>query len=254
MEKKYKLAASEIQSLVPDLGFGFVSDKIAVDGHRVQCMVREEPDEEADSGWRFLGGGETEEYLEEPEHISLLDINTIANYDPEIIPFLMYPPGTQIERNSAGRLEVTSPGTEEPEIILLPPVVAGTVLVPQCWRFDISGRMFRRIDGGSLVLWRPGLTIWMDVYTANNQSIEERVNGILSIKSEKAADLQRRDEEDMVKLRYSLTETVADKELHGVYLFGFTAEEELHLAVYYTSEADRREIEKIWETLGVVKT
>jgi hypothetical protein len=254
MEKKYKLTASQIQSLVPDLGFGFVSDKIAVDGHRVQFMVREEPEKEADSGWRFLGGGETEEYLDEPEHISMLEINTVANYDPEIIPFLMYPPGTQIERNAAGRLEVTSPDTEEPEIILLPPVVAGTVLVPQRWRFDICGRMFRRIDGGSLVLWRPGLTLWMDVYTANNQGVEERVEGILSLKSEKAENLERRDEQGLVKMRYSLTETIADKELKGVYLFGFTEEEELHLAAYYTSENDRKEIETIWETLGMVKT
>lgn len=254
MEKKYKLAASEIQSLVPDLGFGFVSDKIVVDGQRVQYMVREEPEEEADSGWRFLGGGETDEYLDEPEHISILEINTVANYDPEIIPFLMYPPGTQIERNSSGRLEITSPDPEEPEIILLPPVVAGTVLVPQRWRFDIRGRMFRRIDGGSLVLWRPGLTLWLDVYTANHQTMDERIRGILSIKNEKATDLIRRDEEEMVKMRYSLTETVADKELHGVYVFGFTEEEELHLAAYYTSEADRKEIEIIWETLTLVKT
>lgn len=253
MEKNYKLAASEIQLLVPNVGFGFVSDKIAVEGKRVHYMLRQEPQDEEDSGWRFLGGGETDEYLDSPDHISAMEINTIANYDPEIIPFLTYPPGTEIARNAEGKLETIGPDAEEPDVILLPPVLKGTVRVPQCWRFDISEQMFRRIDGGSLVFWRPGLTLWMDLYTTPGQPIEERIGEILSIKNEAAADLERRDEPGLVKMRYSLTETVDGKELRGVYLFGFTEEEELHLAAYYDNEAELKEIDKIWETLGVVK-
>jgi len=103
------------------------------------------------------------------------------------------------------------------------------------------------------VFWRPGLTLWMDLYTTPGQPIEERIGEILSIKNEAAADLERRDEPGLVKMRYSLTETVEGKELRGVYLFGFTEEEELHLAAYYDNEADLKEIDKIWETLGAVK-
>jgi len=104
MKKKFYLHSDQIEPLVPDIGFAFATDVITVDGKRVDYMVRQQPDREGDSGWMFYGGGETQEYVDDPNNTSIFNVNTIANYDPEIIGFLTYPPGTEIERNNEGKV------------------------------------------------------------------------------------------------------------------------------------------------------
>ncbi len=51
-----------------------------------------------DSGWRFFAGDESEEYLADPANVEIYDVNTIANYDPEIVPFLDDPVPVELER------------------------------------------------------------------------------------------------------------------------------------------------------------
>ena len=70
---------------------------ITVEGCRVGYMYREESQLEDHSGWTFMSGRETQEYVDDPENAMLYDVNTIANYDPEIIPFLDAPMGSAFE-------------------------------------------------------------------------------------------------------------------------------------------------------------
>jgi hypothetical protein len=87
--KKFKLRADEIRALAPGRGACLATDRITVDGHEVGLMYRETLQNASDSGWRFFAGTETQEYLDQPDHTSIYDVNTIANYDPEIIPTWM---------------------------------------------------------------------------------------------------------------------------------------------------------------------
>ena len=66
-------------------------------------MYREEPDTEFDSGWRFLSGLETDAYVNDLGNVGLHDVNTIANYDPDVIPLLDAPPGSAFERDDDGQ-------------------------------------------------------------------------------------------------------------------------------------------------------
>ncbi len=61
-------------------------------------MYRQAPDNDPDSGWRFMSGFESQEYMDDPSHHEIYDVNTIANYDPEIIPMLDAPIGSTFER------------------------------------------------------------------------------------------------------------------------------------------------------------
>jgi hypothetical protein len=72
---------------------------ITVDGHKVGYMYREESDNDVDGGWRFMSGQEPQEYMDNPDKHGVYDVNTIANYDPEIIPYLNAPVGTAFERD-----------------------------------------------------------------------------------------------------------------------------------------------------------
>ena len=72
---------------------------ITVDGRRVGFMYREPPMDETDSGWRFTAGIETHDYMHDLSNHAAFDVNTIANYDPDIVPFLNAPVGTAFERS-----------------------------------------------------------------------------------------------------------------------------------------------------------
>ncbi|HWL06867.1 MAG TPA: DUF2185 domain-containing protein [Planctomicrobium sp.] len=88
----------ELRPLAVGKGFCFASNMITVDGYAVGVMYREEPEDEEDSGWRFLSGGEDQEYLDNPENGALYDLNAIANFDDDIVPFLDAPVGSAFER------------------------------------------------------------------------------------------------------------------------------------------------------------
>jgi hypothetical protein len=102
MGKRYRLGPDEIRPLATQRGACYASDHITVDGHPVGFMYREQPDNDFDSGWRFLSGLETDEYVNTTANIGLYDVNTIANYDPAVIPLLDAPPGSAFERDDDG--------------------------------------------------------------------------------------------------------------------------------------------------------
>jgi hypothetical protein len=250
MKKNFKITASEIKRMVPDLGGAFATDMITVAGKKVDYMVRQPPDREGDSGWVFYGGGETQEYLDDSDNTSIYAVNTIANYDPEIIPFLTYPPGTEIERNANGKLEVMTKDVEKPSVVLLQPIDAGRIAATGNWSFEVTSRMLRRLDEESLVIWKPEFTIWLNAYTSDGKPISERLSGILGIKSQDAYDLQQEEKDGLLKLRYRLKETTEGKEQDSAYIIGLTDSHEIHMSIYFDSDEHLPEIDRIWESLA----
>lgn len=97
--RNFKLAAADfVQLLGRPMGAGLATDHITVDGLVVGYMYREEPDGSIDSGWRFLSGLETQDYADVADNWAFYDLNTIANYDPAVIPYLEFEVGTELER------------------------------------------------------------------------------------------------------------------------------------------------------------
>lgn len=86
--KAYKLAASDIRELAPGRGGCYATDRILVDGEPVGFMYRETPDGDHDSGWRFVAGDESDDYMDDADNLGLYDVNILANYDPDIVPLL----------------------------------------------------------------------------------------------------------------------------------------------------------------------
>ncbi|MCH4152768.1 MAG: DUF2185 domain-containing protein [Sphingobium sp.] len=102
MQKHYKLSAEQIRPLVMGRGGAIASDRITVDGRPVGYMYRTAPHNNLDSGWAFLAGDEGDAYMNDSKNHAIYDVNTIANYDPEIIPLLDAPAGSAFIRTSAG--------------------------------------------------------------------------------------------------------------------------------------------------------
>lgn len=96
--KKIKIKSKDIQQLIPPMGYCMVTDRITVDGKKIGYMYRESPEDQADSGWRFFSGDESQDYINDPDNISILDVNTVANYDPSIIKHLRSAVGVELEK------------------------------------------------------------------------------------------------------------------------------------------------------------
>ncbi len=102
MSKVFKIKSEDI---VPGLASGLgclATDRITVDGCRVQYMYRDKQNNEMDSGWRFFAGDEDDEYMANNKNHEVYKLNTIANYDRDIIEFLGKPEGSEFERDDSG--------------------------------------------------------------------------------------------------------------------------------------------------------
>lgn len=100
--KKYKIPANEIRPVAMGYGMCIVPDTILVDGLPVRTMYRVMPERRQDSGWRFLSGTETPEYLADRRMQGLYDVNVVANYCPNIVQNLDSPPYSAYELTDDG--------------------------------------------------------------------------------------------------------------------------------------------------------
>lgn len=96
--KQFKLKADQIERLIDPIGAATATDMIVVEGKDIGYMYRDNPINDIDTGWRFFAGNESDEYIKNNDNTGFYDINTIANYDPSIIPCLNEPIGTAWER------------------------------------------------------------------------------------------------------------------------------------------------------------
>ncbi len=83
----------------------FATDHITVLNTGVGFCYREKPENEEfpDSCWRFFSGQETQEYVDDFRNTSVFDLNTIVNYDPELLTILDAPYGSAFGRGEDGK-------------------------------------------------------------------------------------------------------------------------------------------------------
>lgn len=99
-KKPFGLRPDQIKPIATGYGGCIATDMISCGGRKVAIMYREAPDNNVDSGWRFMSGFESDDYMDDPDNHAAYDVNTIANYDPDIVPFLGAPVGSTFERQN----------------------------------------------------------------------------------------------------------------------------------------------------------
>lgn len=107
-QKKFFLKSEDIKSLIKTDLFCIATDRIMVDGCKVGYMVHHEPreNEPQDSGWIFFEGTEDEAYMNDGSHLGLYSLNTVANYDSDIILHLEAPVGIALFRGNDDKFYV----------------------------------------------------------------------------------------------------------------------------------------------------
>ncbi len=70
-------------------------------------MYREQPDDgRPDIGWRFMAGNDNDEYMNDSNNHHVFAINTICNYDRDIIPYLRSEMGSAYIRVDNTKFEI----------------------------------------------------------------------------------------------------------------------------------------------------
>lgn len=107
-EKRFRLPADQIRPIATGRGACIATDLITVEGRKVGFMYREAPTHDTDSGWRFMAGDESQDYMDDPDNLAVYDVNTVVNHDPDVVPLLDAPIGSAYERaeGSGGFVEV----------------------------------------------------------------------------------------------------------------------------------------------------
>ncbi len=106
-EKRFAIPREELKELYQGDGPQgcIATDRIMVDGQSVGYCWRVTPDpgdEAWDSGWRFTAGDESGDRMGDPDRSGVYALNTVCNYDPDIIPLLDSEPGTAWSRGEDG--------------------------------------------------------------------------------------------------------------------------------------------------------
>ncbi|GAA4755166.1 hypothetical protein GCM10025783_30410 [Amnibacterium soli] len=104
-----------MRPLAPDVAC-FVTNRISAEGAAVGYMVRmpvEPGDRKGNSGWQFMAGDEDQAYIDDPDNSHIFSVNTIANHDPAVIPFLDRARGTAWGRKGNTFVEEPLPWSED---------------------------------------------------------------------------------------------------------------------------------------------
>lgn len=251
-KKAFRLKASQIRRLIPPMAACFASDRITVDGARVGVMMREADDQ--GTGWTFLAGDETQEYLDDPNHVGLYEPNTIANYDPTIIPYLYALPGQRFGRGARAEGFVEAPDSKaRPELERIPQgmsVVQGHSELEREWTIELDTPFRRRREDDCTVLWRPCLTFWIGVEPADGRTPQARLDELLNASSPDAFERRTEKRGGLLVSSYRLVEDETQAGLPSLYTFIVGPRGAVRVSAYMDREEELAAAMDILRTVG----
>lgn len=83
----------------------FVTEQVLNGSYPVGWCYREDPQFPEDSGWRFLAGHETSEYLSDLSNLKCVSLTVMYYLNNEILSFLEVPSGTTVIRRADGSFD-----------------------------------------------------------------------------------------------------------------------------------------------------
>lgn len=259
-EKKFRLAADQLETLIEGQGGCIATDRITVDGAPVGYMYREPPSNSGDSGWRFFAGDESDDYVNDAANLEIYDVNTIANYDRDVIPLLSSLIGSAFARegNDGQLIAVDSPF--EPDELLHPeyPILPeGPFALTDRWSLRLPLRFNQRMEeDGQMVLWRPGVTIYASVWgiPEDGDSSFATLREVTRDRDPGAFDYQELTAGKLLRIGYRLIEDHDGVEVHSLYCFVADADGYVHLAIYFDSPEDIELAHALWKGIASAAT
>ncbi len=123
------------------------------------------------------------------------------------------------------------------------PIMTGTKQISEDWQLTLNSEFNRRVEDGSLVLWKPKFTMWINIWgNDHNTTIEQRIKEWQSDISKQAFDIKNNKD----RFSYRLSEDEGDKRVPAFYGFIFGKSGHVQLAIYFDDENSVAEAEQIF--------
>jgi hypothetical protein len=119
------------------------------------------------------------------------------------------------------------------------PVVNGDYRLAPGWAITLPKAMNRRIEDQDLVLWRPGMTVWMSMWNNDHaESVTDRLAWIRSDASPDAFDVSEDSKGTPARYSYRLDEQRDEGVVFALYGFALKDDGHLQIAIYVDEESD----------------
>lgn len=115
------------------------------------------------------------------------------------------------------------------------------------WSFRLPGKFRQRVEEGSLIFWRPSLTIYAVVWNNDKkESAAERLSWIKENVSAEAFDAEELQDGGVVRFSYRLTEDRGQGTVHALYGYAIGHNGHVQFAAYFDRETDIEVARNIW--------
>lgn len=133
------------------------------------------------------------------------------------------------------------------------PIVEGRFQLTDNWSVTLEQKYNRRSEDGSLVLWRPGVTIWTVVWKLKDQeSVADRYRSLKDDISPQAVDLVEETDGALLRLAYRLNEESDDAREPAFYCFAVGPSGHVQMAIYFDGQIDVKTARAVWRSLTPV--
>jgi hypothetical protein len=130
------------------------------------------------------------------------------------------------------------------------PVINGRYEITKDWSIDLPEQFNRRIEDESLVIWRPGFTMWIIVWDNNkNEAPEARLAKFKARISERAFDLDESRDARVIFFSYRLAEASDDDSVPALNGFAIGENGHVQISIYFDQESDVAEGATIFKSL-----
>ena len=119
------------------------------------------------------------------------------------------------------------------------PIVRGLVQLTEEWSILLDQAHNKRIEKESLVLWRPGFTVWINVWGNNHgESVESRLQWITEEASKDVYDSRSESKGDVHVFAYRLDEIGEGESVLSYYGYVIAPSGHLQIGIYFDLESD----------------
>lgn len=132
------------------------------------------------------------------------------------------------------------------------PLVQGDHALTATWSIHLPEQFARRVEDGSLVLWRPGLTLWLAAWgNDNKQAQAERLTSIKNEASPARFDARELVSGGVTRFSYRLRDENDGGPVESLNAYVIRDDGHLQLSVYFDDVADAPEAQKLVDSVAV---
>jgi hypothetical protein len=132
------------------------------------------------------------------------------------------------------------------------PIVEGEHALTATWSLHLPEKFARRVEDGSLVLWRPGLTIWLAAWNNDHgESQAERLAWIKESASPKRYAERESNAGKVTRFSYRLRDENEDRSVESLSAYIINDDGHLQMSVYFDDPADEATALKLVDSVGL---